>query len=301
MRRWFVSIVVLLALAGLAALADSMLSANTSGTSPEHAQSALRTPTSHSVGVPREDRTNRHASTTSNWKLVYSTHFTTAVPLGSFSGCDTSNDTCTGLPAPVRSQWWAYPNPWPDTATQRGYPVGGYYNPSKTIWISGGEMHIRMFRQAGAVNSAAVLPRAAMNRKYGEYIETFRVSKVTTGYKSAYMLWPAGNADFEVDYPENEWNTPISAHVHYGAGDNELTFKTGVEWNAWHTTEIVWTPSHLAFYMDGKRVGYTTKGVPDVTMNWIIQNESALNGEQAPENSWAQIDISQVAYYSYVP
>jgi hypothetical protein len=241
------------------------------------------------------------SSNSSSWKLVFSTHFTTAVPLGRFSGCNTSNAICTGLPASVRSQWWAYAYPWPDTATKEGYPVGGYYNPSKTIWISGDEMHIRMFRQTGAVNSAAVIPRAAMNRKYGEYIETFQVSKVMTGYKSAHLLFPVGNAAFEVDYPENSWNRSISAYVHYDASDKTISFDTSAKWSAWHTTEIVWTPSYLAFYMDGKRIGYTTEGVPNVAMYWVIQNESALDGEQAPENSSAQINISYVAYYSYVP
>jgi hypothetical protein len=39
--------------------------------------------------------------------------------------------------------------------------------------------------------------------------------------------------------------------------------------------------------------------VPDERMSWIIQNETALNGEVAPENSSGQLDISHVAIYSY--
>jgi hypothetical protein len=34
-------------------------------------------------------------------------------------------------------------------------------------------------------------------------------------------------------------------------------------------------------------------------MDWIIQNESALNGEQAAPGSWAQIDIRYAAYFAY--
>ena len=34
-------------------------------------------------------------------------------------------------------------------------------------------------------------------------------------------------------------------------------------------------------------------------MDWIIQNESALDGESAAPNSSAQMDISYVAYYRY--
>jgi hypothetical protein len=34
-------------------------------------------------------------------------------------------------------------------------------------------------------------------------------------------------------------------------------------------------------------------------MSWIIQNETALNGEAAPENSSAQLNISYVAVFTY--
>ena len=39
--------------------------------------------------------------------------------------------------------------------------------------------------------------------------------------------------------------------------------------------------------------------MPDQPMSWIIQNESALNGELAPENSSGQLNISNVAVYTY--
>jgi hypothetical protein len=34
-------------------------------------------------------------------------------------------------------------------------------------------------------------------------------------------------------------------------------------------------------------------------MTWIIQNETALNGEIAPESSSGQLNISNVAVYTY--
>jgi hypothetical protein len=36
-------------------------------------------------------------------------------------------------------------------------------------------------------------------------------------------------------------------------------------------------------------------------MDWIIQNESALNGESAAPDSSAQIDIAAVSVYAYTP
>ena len=238
------------------------------------------------------------------WKLVWSTDFPVSAPLGSFGGGGNgSSVNAPDLPSALQSQWGAYPSGWPDTATQRDYPVGGYYDPARTAWISGGQLHIRMYRGAsGPVHSAALVPLAAQDRTYGKYVETFRVSQAAAGYKSAHLLWPSNGdqntSSFEVDYPENEWNTGISAYVHDG-DDPQQSFPANANWGSWHTTEIDWTPHRLAFFMDGKLIGATTSGVPNVPMDWIIQNESALNGESAAPNSSAQMDISHIAYYSY--
>jgi hypothetical protein len=218
------------------------------------------------------------------WQRVWWTDFSVAVPLGQFPGA-------------VQSEWGAYPSPWPDTATQRGYAVHGYYDPATTTWISGGYLHLRMWRGTGDIHSAAVYPKAVGNVRYGRFIEVVRVSKVTQGYKSAHLLWPVGNAYNEVDFPENEWTTSPSAYVHYGGPT--VSFNTNVSWTDWHTYEIRWQPGYLAFYVDGKLLGATTHGVPDVNMSWIIQNESALIGPSAPVNSYAQMDISYVEYDKY--
>jgi Glycosyl hydrolases family 16 len=267
---------------------------------------ASTTPSPTSQPSPGEPSPVTVPSPTANgpWKLVWSTDFPVNAPLGSFGGGGNgASVNAPDLPSSLQSQWGAYPSGWPDTATQRDYPVGGDYDPATTVWISGGQMHIRMWRGAsGPVHSAALVPMAASGRTYGKYIETFRVSKIAAGYKSAHLLWPSnGNQNttsFEVDYPENEWDLGISAYVHDGDAPQQ-EFDAGVNWSSWHTTEIDWTPQKLSFYMDGKLIGSTTNGVPNVPMDWIIQNESALNGESAAPNSSAQIDISHVAYYSY--
>ena len=238
------------------------------------------------------------------WKPVWSSDFTVSARLGSFGGGGNGSSVhAPDLPSALQGQWGAYPSGWPDTATQRGYPVGGYYDPARTAWISGGQLHMRMYRGAsGPVHSAALVPLAARDRTYGKYVETFRVSQMAAGYKSAHLLWPSSGdqntSSFEVDYPENEWDTGISAYVHDGDAPQQV-FPANASWGSWHTTEIDWTPHRLAFFMDGKLIGATTSGVPNVPMDWIIQNESALNGESAAPNSSAQIDISHVAYYSY--
>ena len=117
----------------------------------------------------------------------------------------------------MRSQWWAYPTGWPDSATEVHMKLGGYYDPAHTISISDGQMHIRLFRDTGPIHSAAAVPKAAIGMMYGKYVERFRVSnpRSSTGYKSSHLLWPASAPlKYEVDYPEGEWDSNFCVHVH---------------------------------------------------------------------------------------
>jgi hypothetical protein len=183
--------------------------------------------------------------------------------------------------------------------------LGGYYDPARTLSISDGQLHIRMFRDTGPIHSAAVVPKAAIGLMYGKYVERFRVSdpESSTGYKSSHLLWPTAEPlKYEVDYPEGEWDSGFCVHVHSVSQGNATKniCPAGVTFAAWNTTETEWWPGNLAFYLNGTEVYHLTgKWVPDQPMTWIIQNETALNGELAPENSSAQLNISYVAVYTY--
>lgn len=244
------------------------------------------------------------------WHLRFADAFNKPVAKGRFSGCNHNTDTvqayCSGLPDSVRANWWAYPAGWPDTATQRHYPVGGYYDPASTLWIApsqwgDGQLHIRMWRGAsGPVHSATVVPKAAMGLRYGAYEERFRVSHVARGYKSAHLLWPVNNDGCsEIDFPELEWDTQVAGFMHPSNCGQQVAVDTGKSWGQWHTSRIEWTPGRIVFLLDGKVVGSTTKSVPATAMDWDIQNESALNGESAAPNSSAQMDITYVKVWSW--
>lgn len=287
-------------LAYIAAAVLAVSACTTTARSPDTPASASRSPAPSPVQ-------STHASRPV-WRLKWSTDFADPAPLGSFSGCNNFDRTpaafCSGLPADVRSQWWAYPQGWPDSAMQVHRRIGGYYDPAGTVWISGHQMHIRMFRATGPIHSAAVVPKAAIGMLYGKYVERFEVDpEGSPGYRSSHLLWPTNPPiDYEVDFPEGEWAGKFCVHVHYArtvaTRDRCLP---GVQWTQWHTTEIAWRPGSVTFYLDGREIFRVTgQFVPDEPMSWIIQNESALNGDLAPANSSAQINISSVAVYSYV-
>jgi hypothetical protein len=241
------------------------------------------------------------------WKLKWQANFAESAPLGSFSGCNNYDRTpaayCSALPADLRSQWWAYPYPWPDSATEVHKPLGGYYDPAHTVWISGGQMHIRMFRTTTWIHSAAVVPKASIGMLYGKYVERFMVTPDSDpGYGGAHLLWPTSTPiDYEVDFPEGDWDYNFCLHVHsIPEGTKTRDLCPDVKWTQWNTTEIDWWPGNVAFYLNGQLIYHVTgKWVPDEPMSWIIQNQAALKAPWAAENSAAQLNLSYVAVYSY--
>jgi Glycosyl hydrolases family 16 len=240
----------------------------------------------------------------SGWKLIFSDDFNTDVPLGAFSDCKHHTDTpqayCGGLKpyGAYYSNWWAYPNTWSDTAKSgadgnTGAPFGGVYHQEDTVSVSNGAMHINMFRPrtGGDNHVATVVPIKCMNHQYGRYVERFKVVKADPGFKSAHLFYTGG---YEIDYPENDYGSRISAYTHPGGA----TFRTSARWTEWHTTAIEWTASSVKFYMDGKLIGTTSKRVPHIPMSWILQNESSILGPYAKPGASAQLDIDWVACYS---
>lgn len=243
----------------------------------------------------------------SGWKLKFADNFTGSVPLGAFSGCSSSQNPatsrCSGLKnyGAYYNNWWAYPSGWPDTAKSgadgnTGAPFGGVYRPEKVVSVDKGAMHIKMYRPStgGDNHVATVVPIPCMDQKYGRYTERFKVVQYQPGFKSAHLFYKGG---FEIDYPENDYHHPISAYVHPGGGN----FNSGTKYtDAWHTTTIEWTASSVKFYMDGRLIGTATKSVPNITMDWILQNESSIMGPYATPGASAQLDIDWVACYSKV-
>jgi len=130
-----------------------------------------------------------------------------------------------------------------------------------------------------------------MAQQYGMYTERFKVVKADKGFKSAHLFYDQG---FEIDYPENDYGSTISAYMHSGGANVSANTK----WEGWHTTTIKWTANSVQFLMDGKVIGTATNKVPNIKMSWILQNESSIMGPYADPGGKAQLDIDWVACYS---
>lgn len=241
------------------------------------------------------------------WQVLAEDFNGDRVPLGAFNGCDHAVDTsaayCDGLSGSYRDNWWAYPTGWLDTANSRGRDVAGVYHPEDTVSVGpaadgDGRMTIRMWRPAdgGPVHAAAVVPRAVMQMKYGKYSARIKVTTLAPGYKSAWLHYGGG---CEMDNPEGEWTGALNAFSHPCGGGSQGSFPSGDDWTRWHTVSTEWTPGSVKFFVDGRETGHDTRGVPDIPLSWVLQNESALEGPGAAPGSSAQIDITWVAAYTY--
>jgi hypothetical protein len=247
------------------------------------------------------------------FKLLYRETFTAEqVPVGSFSGCAGDGDhRCQGLAGTrYADTLGAYPDGWADTATSGadgngGRTFGGYYRPQSTVSVrlasnGDGQMRVKMYRPAagGSNRVAAVVPRKCMNLRYGKFTERFVVRTLTDGYKMAHLRYTPD----EVDYPEaggNFKSDPVSVFTH-GFNESSADVAPNSAWLGWHTysTEIV--PGQLRFYLDNVLVKTVNADFPSAA-DWILQNESALDGGYAAPGSSAVIDTTWLTCYKYQP
>ncbi len=239
--------------------------------------------------------------------LVYSDSFNETAPQGAFSGCAGDGDfKCAGLKAAhphYYSTLGAYPNGWPDTATQRGYAQGGYYRPQSTISVirqsnGDGQLRVKMTSDGTVNKVAAVVPRKCMNMRYGKFSERFVVRTRTAGFKTVPLHYgPNGE---EVDYPEAGGDfsqDPISVFTH-GFKESATDVAPNGSWTSWHTYTQERVPGQLRFYLDGRLVKTVGSDYP-VATDWILQSESALNNQQAAAGSSVTIDTTWVSCYKY--
>ena len=93
-------------------------------------------------------------------------------------------------------------------------------------------MHIDMYQPTtGGPNAVAtVVPRECMNQQYGTYTERFKVVHEDPGFKSTHLFYQGG---YEIDYPENDYGSSISAYTHPGGAN----YSTSAQWTDWHTTK----------------------------------------------------------------
>lgn len=236
------------------------------------------------------------------WKQIFVDEFVETAEIGQWSGCSLKPLTCSGLPEPYRTTWWAFLEGWPDNGS-------GIYDPAKTLSIGRGILDISMHTEDGVHLASAPVPLihgpdGSLGQLYGRYAIRFRADSLP-GYKIAWLLWPDSETwprDGEIDFPEANLDAQIEGYVHQqdGAASNDQdAFFSGVPVSgAWHTAITEWKPDMVRFILDGRETGTSTTRIPNTPMHWVLEATTNLDGYEPTGDVTGHILIDWVAVYA---
>jgi beta-glucanase (GH16 family) len=185
----------------------------------------------------------------------------------------------------------------------------GVYNTDLTVSVTDGILDKWIRTINGQPTTAAITPvingSSTEGQLYGRYEVRFR-SEIVTGYKMAWLLWPASGIwnEGEVDFPEGSLGQEITGFSHEvgpNPANNVLAVDTGVTMQDWHTATIEWRPDSVTFFLDGQEVGRTTDptGIPSTPMYWVLQTETELTGPLPPVDEEGHVQIDYVRAWSW--
>ena len=242
--------------------------------------------------------TARPTSAPAGWRRVVASDFNETTALGRW-------------PGPVAAQHWVN-----RAAGARDSSGRGVYDSSKTVSERNGLLDIWIHSEtaarpgvhdpAGQRYVAAIV--AKMGPTNGARISICMRADVIPGYKLAYMLWPSqgtGNELGEIDYPEARLIGPpatAKAFMHYApkpsSGSHQDAYDSGASLQAWHVYTMEWNPKaatpYVSFYLDGRRIGHSTRYVPAVAMRYIMQMETFVGGQALPAPAQGHIQVDWV-------
>jgi putative cell wall-binding protein len=238
------------------------------------------------------------SSAPAGWTRKVTSTFSETTPLGQW-------------PGPVAGASWRS-----RTAGAKDSSGRGTYDSSKTVSEANGLLDVwihsevpsrpRVHDPAGQRYVAALLPRIGATK--GARISICMRADVIPGYKLAYLLWPSegpGNYHGEIDFPELRLvglpATP-KAFMHYApkpsSGKAQDYYETGAAVQQWHAYTIEWNPKaatpYAKFYLDGRLIGTSTKYVPTITMQYIMQMETFVSGQDLPAPAQGHIQVDWI-------
>ncbi|MCU1603275.1 MAG: exsH [Frankiales bacterium] len=191
------------------------------------------------------------------------------------AGLDTSRwGTYEGQPGGNPYGYWKHSHvqAYHGAALLRGYSDSGRY-------VTGGMM----------LNSVA--------QTYGKYVVRARFDKSTT-IAHAMLLWPTSGWPPEVDFSEGPTTQGVMATSHWASGNSQQHAFKKVDMTQWHTYGVEWTPTRLAYTIDGAIwATMTGAAVPHQPMKLAIQTVPVSNvPASTPE---VRLSIADVYVWSY--
>jgi hypothetical protein len=198
------------------------------------------------------------------------------------------------------SRWFAYRDGMRDT-TRRGV-----YSPSSVLSVRDGHLDWRLHTQGGLPRVAAAIPHmpsTGWGMRYGRFSIRYRAD-AGPGYKIAFLLWPDDDvwpAHGEIDFPEADLGeNAYAALIHASPRYTTSGVRTAANTTSWHVATTEWSPGKVVWYMDGKRIGQASVGVPSVSMHWVLQVETSTTGLTPRPDLVTHVQVDWVKAFRYV-
>ena len=138
---------------------------------------------------------------------------------------------------------------------------------------------------------------------YGAFFYRSRVTGA--GPSTVGLLWPDSNAwPPEIDFNETPSGgvAQSTGSVHFGANNQILLNQISIDMTQWHTWGVVWTPTQIAFTVDGEvwAVDNDPATIPDIPMHISIQQQTFCGASPAHAcpTSDQSTQVDWVAEYS---
>ncbi len=156
----------------------------------------------------------------------------------------------------------------PYSGTPGGNPYGKWS--PKHIEMHGGQAWLHGYREGSQFVTAGMI-LYSHPLTFGKYLVRARFDR-GAGIEHVMLLWPTVGWPPELDFTEGESNGETMATSHWGAANNQQHAWTKVDMTQWHTYGLEWTPTSVAFSIDGRVFARMTgAAVPKQPMKLAIQ------------------------------
>jgi hypothetical protein len=192
------------------------------------------------------------------------------------------------------------PTGWDAYSGTPGGDPGGQFGASHVV-VADGSVHLNTWQDPAYNNEWVTggMCQCGRSQTYGAYFVRSRVTG--PGPTQVELLWPAANVwPPEIDFNEELGTTSgTTATLHYGSSNQEVQRDLTIDMTQWHTWGVVWTPTSIAYVVDGQIWGIVAGSpeIPDQAMTLDLQQQTWCTSGWACPTVPQSMQVDWVAEY----
>lgn len=194
-----------------------------------------------------------------------------------------------------------YPSGWTE-------PMGGTYDPSRSLSVKGGVLNVNTVSQGGRVFGGVVMPKASDNmygeRTYGKIVWRMRADRPKS-HAYANFTWPANDdGRYEMDQEGSmDPNTLVGGTYHHSGNENKEGYSAqqNQKIGNWHTYQMNWWPGGISMWVDNNLMYRNSTDAPDgQRMRFLIgQTTKMWDSSKMVEGERGVVQVAYVKQWKY--